>query len=187
MNGRRLALLRVGLLSSNNTCCDTGLKNLFRSACADLEALRTVVLMADREDCLSVAGETLQVKARALIPIIAEIRKAIGSFKRNSERRGLMFSDCDLEFVKGSAYEVRQANHHDVTLHSALTGHDWVIVTNYASPDCYLLHRHSAGRPYHRQRGQYGSLIEALRYIDGHEKWAVSKKERCIMFPAVEP
>ena len=98
-----------------------------------------------------------------------------------------MFSDCDLEFVKESAYEVRQANHHDVTLHSALTGHDWVIVTNYAASDCYLLHRHSAGRPYHRQRGQFGSLIEALRYIDGHDKWAVLKKERCIMFPAVEP
>ena len=98
-----------------------------------------------------------------------------------------MFSDRDLELIKGSPYEVRQSNHHDVTLHSALTGHDWVIVTNYALPDCYLLHRHSAGRPYHRQRGQYGSLMEALRYIDGHEKWTVSKKERCVMFPAVEP
>ena len=89
-----------------------------------------------------------------------------------------MFSDCDLEFVKGSEYEVRQANHHDVTLHSGLTGHDWVIVTNYSAPDCYLLHRHSAGQPYHRQRGQFGSLTEALRYIDGHEKWAVSKKRK---------
>jgi len=56
-----------------------------------------------------------------------------------------MFSDCDLEFVKESAYEVRQANHHDVTLHSGLTGHDWVIVTNYASPDCYLLHKAQRG------------------------------------------
>ena len=35
----------------------------------------------------------------------------------------------------------------------------------------------SAGQPYHRQRGQFGSLTEALRYIDGHEKWAVSKKK----------
>ena len=41
-----------------------------------------------------------------------------------------MFSDCDLEFVKGSAYEVRQANHHDVTLHSGLKGPYWVIVTS---------------------------------------------------------
>ena len=87
-----------------------------------------------------------------------------------------MFSDCDLEFVKESAYEVRQANHHDVTLHSRLTGHDWVIVTNYAAPNCYLLHRHSTGQPYHRQCGQFDSLTEAPRYIDGHEKWAVSKK-----------
>lgn len=82
-----------------------------------------------------------------------------------------MFSDDDLELIKGSAYEVRQVNHHDVTLHSGLTGHDWIIVTNYASPDCYLLHRHSDAQSYHRQRGQYRSLDEALRYIDAHEEW----------------
>ena len=32
-------------------------RNLLRSACDDPEALRTVVLMADREDCLSVEGD----------------------------------------------------------------------------------------------------------------------------------
>ena len=48
-------------------------KNLLRSACDDLEALRTVVLMAGREDCLSVEGEVLSVTARALTPIIADI------------------------------------------------------------------------------------------------------------------
>ena len=53
-------------------------KNLLRSACDDLEALRSVAFMADREDTLSVAGETVRVTARALAPIIADIREAIG-------------------------------------------------------------------------------------------------------------
>ena len=88
-----------------------------------------------------------------------------------------MFSDNDLELVNSSPYEVRQANHHDVTLHSTVTGHDWVIVTNYATTDCYLLHRHKTGDPYHRQRGQYRSLGEALRYIDAHEAWHAGLKD----------
>jgi len=37
--------------------------------------------MADREDCLSVEGDILPVTARALIPIIADIREAIGAFE----------------------------------------------------------------------------------------------------------
>ena len=53
-------------------------RNLLRSVCDDLEALRAVALMADREDVLSVAGETLRVTARALTPVIADTKEAIG-------------------------------------------------------------------------------------------------------------
>lgn len=53
-------------------------KNLLRSVCDDLEALRAVALMADREDVLSVTGEALRVTARTLTPVIADIREAIG-------------------------------------------------------------------------------------------------------------
>ena len=56
-------------------------RNLLRSVCDDLEALRAVALMADREDVLSVAGETLRVTARALMPVIADIREAIGTIE----------------------------------------------------------------------------------------------------------
>lgn len=82
-----------------------------------------------------------------------------------------MFSKTDLEHLRDLPYDILQQNYHDVTIHSSLTGHDWIIVSNYESPDCYLLHRHSARHPYHRQRGIYKSLREALRYIDNHEKW----------------
>ena len=52
-------------------------KNLLRTAYDGLEALRTVVLIADKEECLAVYGEMVTVTARALTPIIADIRKAI--------------------------------------------------------------------------------------------------------------
>ena len=83
----------------------------------------------------------------------------------------MMFSKIDIDQLKQSPYDIVQLNNHDVTIHSSLTGHDWIIVSNYESPDCYLLHRHSARDPYHRQRGIFNSLSEALRYIDNHEKW----------------
>lgn len=82
-----------------------------------------------------------------------------------------MFSKTDLEQLKESPYTVIQSNHHDVTLHSSATGHDWIIVSNYETPGCYILHRHSARDPYHRQQGSYKSLSEALGYINKHEKW----------------
>ena len=63
-------------------------KNLLRAACDDLEALRTVVLMADREDCLSVEGDILPVTARALTPIIADIREAIGAIEEELGKAG---------------------------------------------------------------------------------------------------
>ena len=40
-----------------------------------------------------------------------------------------------------------------------------------ASPDCYILHRHSRRYPFHRQRGRYKDLKEALSYIANHDAW----------------
>ena len=77
--------------------------------------------------------------------------------------------------MEKSSYTVIQSNHHDVTLHSSVTGHDWIIVSNYETRGCYILHRHSAKDPYHRQQGTYKSLEEALEYINRHEKWFASK------------
>ena len=82
-----------------------------------------------------------------------------------------MFSDSDITRLRQSPYGIIQINHHDVTFHSELTGHDWIIISNYDSSECYILHRHSRRDPYHRQKGNYRSLTDALKYITEHEKW----------------
>ena len=87
-----------------------------------------------------------------------------------------MFSENDIELLRQSPYKVIQLNHHDVTIHSDRTGHDWSIVSNYETQDCYILHRHSARYSYHRQQGRYKSLEDALGYIDHHEKWFMNHK-----------
>lgn len=86
-----------------------------------------------------------------------------------------MFSKNDIEKLKESPYMVIRSNHHDVTIHSDRTGHDWILVSNYENHGCYILHRHSARYPYHRQEGSYKSLSEALEYINNHENWYTTK------------
>jgi len=63
-------------------------KNLLRFACDDLEALRTVVLMSDMEDGFAVADGMLSVTARALVPIIADLREAIKSIEKELGKAG---------------------------------------------------------------------------------------------------
>ena len=87
-----------------------------------------------------------------------------------------MFDEPGIERLKNSSYEILRLNHHDVTFHSKLTGHDWIIVSYYGSSECYILHRHSRRDSYHRQKGTYKSLKAALKYIDGHEVWFEKQK-----------
>ena len=88
-----------------------------------------------------------------------------------------MFNKTDLEYLKQrkDLFTIIQINNHDVTIHSLTTGHDWIVVSNYETPDCYILHRHSGRYPYHRQQGHYKSLNDALLYIIGHDKWFLSE------------
>ena len=93
-----------------------------------------------------------------------------------------MFSASDLailytdDFKK--LYDVRVVNAHDVSLHSLISGHDWMIISNYATSSCHITHRHSNIDPFHRQRGSYKSLQDALTYIRQHDIWSSSKKKR---------
>ena len=82
-----------------------------------------------------------------------------------------MFANSDIEYLKQSSFYIVEANHHDATIHSEVTGHDWIIVSCYDSSECYILHRHSRRYPYHRQKGTFRSLKDALEYISGHEDW----------------
>lgn len=87
-----------------------------------------------------------------------------------------MFTDSDIVCLKQSSYKIEQINHHDVTLHSDLTGHDWIVVSYYDTSECYILHRHSQRDTYHRQKGNYRSLADALECIAGHEEWFINNK-----------
>ena len=86
-----------------------------------------------------------------------------------------MFNDLDMNLLKQSSYVILQMNYHDTTIHSSVTGHDWIIVSNYERPNCYILHRHSRKYPFHRQKGHYKSLKDALNYIDQHEVWFLAQ------------
>lgn len=87
-----------------------------------------------------------------------------------------MFSKTDLEYLHEQPYDILQQNNHDVTIHSRTTDHEWTIVSNYETPDCYILHRHSRRYPFHRQRGRYKDLKEALTYIANHDVWFSDNK-----------
>ena len=78
-----------------------------------------------------------------------------------------MFDEAGMSLLRQSSYDILQLNHHDAT--------EWIIVSNYQSPNCYILHRHSRKDPFHRQHGNYKSLEEAIRYINHHEKWVEAK------------
>lgn len=87
-----------------------------------------------------------------------------------------MFDELGIERLKNSSYEILRLNYHDTTIHSQRTGHDWIIISYYDSSECYILHRHSRREPYHRQKGNYRSLKDALKYISGHEEWFAKYK-----------
>ena len=87
-----------------------------------------------------------------------------------------MFSDSDITRLRQSPYDIIQINYHDVTMHSTVTGHDWIVVSSYGARNCYILHRHSGRDSYHRQGGNYKTLNEAIKYIDRHEKLFAAHK-----------
>ena len=76
-----------------------------------------------------------------------------------------MFSKTDLLKLSTAEikehYDVRIQNAHDITLHSKVTGHDWVIVSGFDTAACTIMHRHSSREPYHHQAGRYKGLEEA--------------------------
>ncbi len=87
-----------------------------------------------------------------------------------------MFRKTDLEYLRQQPYDIIQINYHDATIRSFLTDHEWIVVSNYETPECYILHRHSGRYPFHRQKGRYRDLREALDYIAGHDEWFLENK-----------
>ena len=95
-----------------------------------------------------------------------------------------MFTTSDLavlgtdDFKK--QYDVRIVNAHDISLHSHISGHDWIIISNYTTGGCIIMHRHSGIDSFHRQHGNYESLNHALAYIHHHDRWFSGKRKRHI-------
>ena len=87
-----------------------------------------------------------------------------------------MFDEAEMSLLRQSSYDILQLNHHDATIHSRITNHEWVVVSNYDNPDCYILHRHSRRYSFHRQPGRYKDLKEALDYIEKHDAWFAKHK-----------
>ena len=93
-----------------------------------------------------------------------------------------MFSTSDFAVFDTASfknhYEVRTVNAHDINLHSHISGHDWMIISNYTTGGCIIMHRHSNKDLFHRQYGNYESLHDALAYINHHDSWFSGKKKR---------
>lgn len=93
-----------------------------------------------------------------------------------------MFTASDLTALDTAGfkrrYEVRTVNAHDISLHSHISGHDWMIISNYTTSGCIIMHRHSNKDPFHRQHGHYESLQDALVYISHHDNWFFGRKKR---------
>ena len=87
-----------------------------------------------------------------------------------------MFSRPDLDYLKQLPYDIIVVNNHDATIQSRITNHEWIVVSNYDNPDCYILHRHFRRYPFHRQQGRYKDLKEALDYIEKHDSWFAEHK-----------
>ena len=87
-----------------------------------------------------------------------------------------VFSKSDIEHLKQLPYDSLQQNNHDVTIHSRITDHEWIVVSNYETQECYILHRHSRRYPFHWQQGRYKDLKEALTYIANHDVWFSDNK-----------
>ena len=93
-----------------------------------------------------------------------------------------MFSTSDFDVFDTASfkkhYEVRTVNAHDISLHSHISGHDWMIISNYTTGGCIIMHRHSNEDPFHRQHGHYESLSDALAYIRHHDSWFFGRQKR---------
>ena len=89
-----------------------------------------------------------------------------------------MFSTEELESLDRSYFSVICADAYDVTIMSKNTGHVWYIHNpEYPEPgNCIIFHKHRASHPYHRH-GRAGSLRQAVRSIQGHDRYQIEVRE----------
>ena len=87
-----------------------------------------------------------------------------------------MFSKEDLRSLDKKYFAVIIVDEYDVTVMSRNTGHYWYIHNpEYLGKGiCVIFHKHRASHPYH-QHGRADTLRQAVRSIQGHDRWVINQ------------
>lgn len=90
-----------------------------------------------------------------------------------------MFDTNDLAVLNPDYFTIIYKDAYDVAVMSKNTGHYWSI-HNPEYPTvgtCIIFHKHKASHPYH-QHGRANSLRQAVRSIQGHDRWQLKGRPR---------
>ena len=87
-----------------------------------------------------------------------------------------MFSKEELRSLDTKYFVVIVADEYDVTVMSRNTGR-YIHNSEYLGKgSCVIFHKHKASHPYH-QHGRADTLRQAVRSIQGHDKWVIEGKK----------
>lgn len=90
-----------------------------------------------------------------------------------------MFDANGLKCLDPKYFNIIVTDAYDVTIMSRNTGHYWYL-HNPEHPEkgtVIIFHKHEAFHPYH-QHGRANTLRQAVRSIQGHDKWQISGRPR---------
>ena len=90
-----------------------------------------------------------------------------------------MFSKEELKSLDRGYFAVIAADEYDVTVMSRNTGHyRYIHNAEYQGKgSCIIFHKHKASHPHH-QHGRANTLRQAVRSIQGHDRWVINLRER---------
>ena len=88
------------------------------------------------------------------------------------ERRMRMFDEISLKKIDAKYFNIVLLDNKDITLQSRNTGHYWYLhCTEYPQDELLVMfHKHRFRYPYH-QHGRANTLRQAVKSIQGHDKW----------------
>ena len=88
-----------------------------------------------------------------------------------------MFNQEHLSQIDKQYFNVIMLDGKDVTIQSRNTGHYWYLhCAGYPTEEALVIfHKHRFSHPHH-QHGRANTLRQAIRSIQGHDKWLLSEK-----------
>lgn len=86
-----------------------------------------------------------------------------------------MFTEEELRKIDPKYFNIILRDGLDVTIQSRNTGHWWYLhCTGVEGENALIIfHRHRGSHPYH-QHGKAGSLRQAIKGIQRHDKWQMN-------------